>query len=61
MAAAVSKIMRLQDLVTVAAKMRGHTVSQHARAAWAASTRLQPNHPTDDPKGIATSIIDGLR
>ncbi len=24
------------------------------------STRLQPNHPTDDPAGIAASILDGL-
>lgn len=61
MAAAVSKIMRLQDLVTVAAKIRvvtrfRNTVGLPGRL----STRLQPNHPTDDPKGIAASIIDGL-
>ena len=24
------------------------------------STRLQPNHPTDEPAGIAASILDGL-
>jgi ethanolamine ammonia-lyase large subunit len=61
MAAAVSKIMRLQDLVTVAAKIR---VVTHFRNTLGLpgrlSTRLQPNHPTDDPKGIAASIIDGL-
>ncbi|HYL37597.1 MAG TPA: ethanolamine ammonia-lyase subunit EutB [Bryobacteraceae bacterium] len=61
MAAAVSKLMRLQDLVTVAAKIRvvtrfRDTVGLPGRL----STRLQPNHPTDDPKGIAASIIDGL-
>jgi ethanolamine ammonia-lyase large subunit len=61
MAAAVSKIMRLQDLVTVAAKIRvvtrfRNTIGLTGRL----STRLQPNHPTDDPKGVAASIIDGL-
>ena len=61
MAAAVSKIMRLQDLITVAAKIRvvtrfRNTIGLPGRL----STRLQPNHPTDDPKGIAASIIDGL-
>lgn len=61
MAAAVSKIMRLQDLVTVAGKIRvvtrfRNTVGLQGRL----STRLQPNHPTDDLKGIAASIIDGL-
>src|SRR4029077_10074056 len=61
MASAVSKIMRLQDLVSVAAKIRvvtrfRNTIGLPGRL----STRLQPNHPTDDPKGIAASIIDGL-
>ena len=61
MSAAVSKIMRLQDLISVAAKIRvvtrfRTTVGLPGRL----STRLQPNHPTDDPKGIAASIIDGL-
>jgi ethanolamine ammonia-lyase large subunit len=61
MAAAVSKIMRLQDLVLVASKIevvtrfRG-TIGLRNRF----STRLQPNHPTDDPAGIAASILDGL-
>jgi ethanolamine ammonia-lyase large subunit len=60
-AAAVSKIMRLQDLVTVAAKIRvvtrfRNTLGLRGRL----STRLQPNHPTDDPVGIAASVIDGL-
>jgi ethanolamine ammonia-lyase large subunit len=61
MAAAVSKIMRVQDLVTVAAKIRvvtrfRNTIGLPGRL----STRLQPNHPTDDPKGIAAAIIDGI-
>ncbi len=61
MAAAVAKIMRLQDLVTVAAKIRvvtrfRNTIGLPGRL----STRLQPNHPADDPMGIAASIIDGL-
>ena len=61
MAAAVSKLMRLQDLVTVAAKIRvvtrfRNTIGLPGRL----STRLQPNHPTDHPAGIAASIIDGL-
>ncbi len=61
MAAAVTKIMRLQDLVAVARKcevitrFRG-TIGLQGRF----STRLQPNHPTDDPRGIAASILDGL-
>lgn len=61
MAAAVSKLMRLQDLVAVAAKRRvvtrfRNTIGLPGRL----STRLQPNHPTDDPRGILASIIDGL-
>jgi ethanolamine ammonia-lyase large subunit len=61
MAAAVSKIMRLQDLVTVAAKIRVVTRFRNTLGlSGRLSTRLQPNHPTDDPKGIAASIIDGL-
>ncbi len=61
MAAAVSKIMRLQDLVTAAAKVRVVTRFRNTLGlAGRLSTRLQPNHPTDDPKGIAASIVDGL-
>ena len=61
MAAAVSKIMRLQDLVTVAAKIRVVTRFRTTIGlAGRLSTRLQPNHPTDDPRGIAASIVDGL-
>jgi ethanolamine ammonia-lyase large subunit len=61
MVAAVAKIMRNQDLMLVSQKievvsrfrstlgLRGHL-----------ATRLQPNHPTDDPAGIAAAILDGL-
>ena len=61
MAAAVSKLMRVQDLIVAAAKMRvvtqfRTTVGLRGRL----STRLQPNHPTDDAMGIAASILDGL-
>ncbi len=61
MAAGVSKIMRLQDLIAVAAKCRVTTAFRNTIGlAGRLSTRLQPNHPTDDPAGIAASIIDGL-
>ncbi|NUB04954.1 ethanolamine ammonia-lyase subunit EutB [Azospirillum sp. Vi22] len=61
MVAAVSKIMRLQDLIAVAAKTRvvtrfRNTIGLPGRL----STRLQPNHPVDDPHGIAASVLDGL-
>ena len=61
MAAAVSKIMRNQDLILVAKKCRvvtrfRNTLGLENRLA----TRLQPNHPTDDTGGIAASLLDGL-
>jgi ethanolamine ammonia-lyase large subunit len=61
MAAAVSKLMRNQDLIAVARKVRvttrfNNTIGLPGRL----SVRLQPNHPTDDAKGIAASIVDGL-
>jgi ethanolamine ammonia-lyase large subunit len=61
MAAAVSKLMRNQDLI-LAAKKRPvvtrfrTTIGLPGRL----SVRLQPNHPTDDAKGIAASMLDGL-
>lgn len=61
MVAAVSKIMRIQDLILVGKKCRVVTkfrntigLPQHL------STRLQPNDPTDNPAGIAATILDGL-
>ncbi|MBS0356907.1 MAG: ethanolamine ammonia-lyase subunit EutB [Proteobacteria bacterium] len=61
MVAAVSKLMRNQDLILVAAKCCvvtrfRNTLGLPGRLA----VRLQPNHPTDDPKGIAASMLDGL-
>jgi len=61
MAAAVSKIMRNQDLILVARKCRvvtrfRNTIGLPGRL----SVRLQPNHPTDDLQGIAASMVDGL-
>lgn len=61
MLAAVSKIMRNQDLVLVAGKCS--VVSRFRNTLGLPgrfSTRLQPNHPTDDPKGIAASMVEGL-
>ena len=59
--AAVSKIMRLQDLVAVAAKCRVITRFRNTLGLdGRLSTRLQPNHPTDDVRGIAAAILDGL-
>jgi ethanolamine ammonia-lyase large subunit len=61
MLAAVSKIMRNQDLILVAAKCSVVTKFRNTLGLPGRfSTRLQPNHPTDDPKGIAASMIEGL-
>ncbi|HKE27812.1 MAG TPA: ethanolamine ammonia-lyase subunit EutB [Bryobacteraceae bacterium] len=61
MAAAVSKLMRLQDLVSAAAKCRVVTRFRSTIGlAGRLSTRLQPNHPSDDLKGIAAAVVDGL-
>src|ERR1700676_3051415 len=61
MAAAVAKIMSLQDLMVAAAKCRVVTRFRNTLGLpGRLSVRLQPNHPTDDPKGIAASILDGL-
>jgi ethanolamine ammonia-lyase large subunit len=61
MAAAVSKVMRNQDLVLAASKCRVVTRFRNTLGLpGRLSVRLQPNHPTDDPAGIAASILDGL-
>ncbi|WP_067834650.1 ethanolamine ammonia-lyase subunit EutB [Nocardia lijiangensis] len=61
MVAAVSKIMRNQDLIAVA---RAAVVTAGFRTTIGLpgrlGTRLQPNHPTDDPRGIAAATLDGL-
>ena len=61
MAAAVSKLMRNQDLILVAKKCQvitrfRNTIGLRGRM----SVRLQPNHPFDDAKGITASILDGI-
>lgn len=61
MVAAVSKLMRLQDLVAVAQKCRVVTRFRTTLGLpGRISVRLQPNHPTDDARGIAASMLDGL-
>lgn len=61
MVAAVSKIMRVQDLILVAKKCNVVTKFRNTIGLEGClSTRLQPNHPTDDMLGISASIIDGL-
>jgi ethanolamine ammonia-lyase large subunit len=61
MVAAVSKLMRNQDLILVARKREVITKFRTTLGLKGRfSTRLQPNHPTDDLKGIAASIVDGL-
>ncbi len=61
MAAAVSKLMRNQDLILAASKCRVVTRFRNTLGlAGRLSIRLQPNHPTDDPIGIGASILDGL-
>lgn len=61
MVAAVSKLMRNADLMAVAAKCRVVTAFRTTVGLpGCLSSRLQPNHPTDDPLGIAASTLDGL-
>jgi ethanolamine ammonia-lyase large subunit len=62
MAAAVSKIMRVQDLILVAQKINvvtrfRNTVGLRGRM----STRLQPNHPTDEPAGCSTASSSAMK
>jgi ethanolamine ammonia-lyase large subunit len=61
MVAAVSKLCRQQDLIAIAAKIQvvtrfRNTIGLRGRF----SARLQPNHPTDDARGILASTLDGL-
>jgi ethanolamine ammonia-lyase large subunit len=61
MVAAVSKLMRNQDLITVARKCRVISAFRNTLGLpGRLSVRIQPNHPTDDFRGIAASIVDGL-
>jgi ethanolamine ammonia-lyase large subunit len=61
MVAGVCKLMRNQDLIAIARKIQ--VVSRFRNTLGEAGTlavRLQPNHPTDDPAGVAAIILDGL-
>ncbi len=61
MVAAVSKIMRNQDLIAVAKKTRVVTRFRNTIGLdGTMATRLQPNHPTDDPRGVLASTLEGL-
>lgn len=61
MVAAVSKLMRNQDLIAVGAAVRNHSAFRTTIGLpGTVATRLQPNHPTDDARGIAAATLDGL-
>ena len=61
MAAAVSKLMRNQDLIAVARKCEVISAFRNTLGTRGTlSVRIQPNHPTDDPAGILASLVDGL-
>ncbi|KQR62145.1 ethanolamine ammonia-lyase subunit EutB [Acidovorax sp. Leaf160] len=61
MVSAVSKLMRNQDLIAVARKCRVVTRFRNTLGlAGRIAVRLQPNHPTDDLRGVAASVLDGL-
>lgn len=61
MAAAVSKLMRAQDLMAVARKCQVTTAFRNTIGLPGhLAVRLQPNHPTDDLRGVAASMLDGL-
>ncbi|MEZ0265560.1 MAG: ethanolamine ammonia-lyase subunit EutB [Phycisphaerae bacterium] len=61
MVAATSKVCRNQDLILIASKCQVVTrLRSTLGLPGRLSTRLQPNHPTDDPKAIAAGVLDGL-
>ena len=61
MVAATSKLMRVQDLIAVARRTPVVTAFRSTLGLpGTLATRLQPNHPTDDPVGVTASIVDGL-
>ncbi|MEE3853026.1 ethanolamine ammonia-lyase subunit EutB [Gordonia sp. LSe1-13] len=61
MVAATSKIMRNQDLVLASSAVSPTSAFRTTVGlAGRMATRLQPNHPTDDPRGVAAAVLDGL-
>ncbi|MEA2771615.1 MAG: ethanolamine ammonia-lyase large subunit, partial [Acetobacteraceae bacterium] len=61
MAAAATKLMRNQDLISVASRCRITTAFRNTQGLpGRLGSRLQPNHPTDDLRGIGAATIDGL-
>lgn len=61
MAAAACKLMRNQDLISVASRCRVTTAFRNTQGLpGRLGTRLQPNHPTDDLRGVAAATLDGL-
>ncbi len=61
MVAAVSKLMRNQDLILAASRCRvGTRFRSTIGLPGTLAVRLQPNHPTDDPQGILASVVDGV-
>ncbi|MEA2739515.1 MAG: ethanolamine ammonia-lyase large subunit, partial [Acetobacteraceae bacterium] len=61
MAASASKLMRNQDLISVASRCRVTTAFRNTQGLpGRLGSRLQPNHPTDDLRGIGAATIDGL-
>ena len=61
MVAAVSKLLRNQELIAVARRVEVITRFRNTLGLRGhLATRLQPNHPTDDLRGIAASLVDGL-
>ncbi len=60
-AAAVAKLMSNKDLILAASRIRNVTRLRNTLGlAGTLAIRLQPNHPTDDPRGILMAAIDGL-
>ena len=61
MISAVAKLMSNMDLVYGAKKIR---ITAHCNTTigmeGTLSSRLKPNHPTDDPDGIMASLLEGL-
>ena len=61
MVAAVSKLLRNQELIGVARRVEVVTQFRNTLGLRGhLATRLQPNHPTDDARGVAASLLDGL-